>query len=122
MIAVQNHSVTAIERERDFLLMTAPVHAHRDSSQSGRFNVDVELLDGRDEHMATVGLASEHGREQPDHCCAADWRALMIPRAVARDPHSRMPAAFRIPLLDGRHPALIDKLLELGQAYPLKLD
>ena len=87
-----------------------------------RFDVDVELFDRRDQHVAAVGLAPQDRREQPDHRRPADRRAFVIPGAVAGDAHARMAAALGIPLVDRRQPALVDQLLELGQAEALKVD
>ena len=87
-----------------------------------RLDLDVELLDRRDQHVPAVGLAPQDGREQADHRRPPDRRALVIPGAVAGDAHARMAAALRIPLVDRRQPALVDQLLQLGEADPLQLD
>ena len=46
----------------------------------------------------------------------------MIPGSVARDAHPEMAAALGVPLLDRWKPALVDQLLQLGEADSLKID
>lgn len=46
----------------------------------------------------------------------------MIPGAVAVDPHVRMAAPIGVPTIDGRKLALVEQLLELGDADALKVD
>src|SRR5438067_11221340 len=72
--------------------------------------------------MAAVRFAPQHGREQADHRRPFDRRSLMIPGAVAGDAHAGLAATVRIPLVDRRQSALVDQLLQLGEADSLKLD
>ena len=92
--------------KRDAALLAFAFARHLDRPEGGRFDVDLELFDRRDQHMAAVGLAPQHGREQPDHRRPADRRAVVIPGAVAGDAHARMAAALRIPAVDRRQAAL----------------
>ena len=122
MLGVEDDGVAAVEPEGDAAIAPFAFALHLDRAEGGAFDLDVELFDGRDQHVAAVGLAPEHGREQPDHRRPADRRALVIPGAVARDPHARMAAVLGIPLIDRRQPALVDQLLQLGEAESLKVD
>jgi len=122
VIGTEEHGVPAVELERNRPVAAAAVAGHLRCPERRRVNVDLELLDGSDQHMAAVGLASQHGREQADHCRPTDRTALVIPGAVPGDAHAGMAAALGVPLVDGRQPALVDKRLELGEAQSLELD
>ena len=114
--------VSAVEREGDALIAAVAFADHLDRAEGGRFNLDVELLDGGDEDVTAIGLAAQNGREQADHRGAPDWLSVMIPGAVARDAHPEFAAALGVPSLDRRQAALLDQLLKLVEADPLKLD
>jgi hypothetical protein len=111
-----------IECEGDVLIMTFSLDAHAVRAKGGRFDVDVEHFDGSDENMAAVRLPPQYGRKEPNHRGPSNWCSLVIPGAVAGDTHARMPAMLGIPLIDRRQTALLDELLQLSEAYALKLD
>jgi hypothetical protein len=122
MVAVEHHRIAAVEPEGDAELAAIALAMHFDGAEGSSFHIDVELLGRRDEHVAAVGLAPQDRREEADHGWPIDTFALVIPRAVAGDPHVRMAASLGIPLIHRRKPPLVDQLLKLGEADPLQVD
>ena len=122
MVGTKDHGVAAVEAERDPLALPFALTLHLERPKRRRFNLDIEFFDWGDENVATVRLAPEDRREEPDHRLPADRRPLVIPGAVTRDSHPRMAAAFGIPAFDRRQGALVDQPLQVVQADSLKLD
>ena len=89
MVGAEDQRVAAVEPKRDAALLAFAFALHLDRAEGGRVDLDLELFDRRDEHVAAVGLAAQDGREQPDHRRPADRLALMVPGAVAGDAHRR---------------------------------
>src|SRR5436190_13582838 len=92
MLGAENDRIAAVEPKADPRVAAGTLYAHLDGPKSGRFDLDVELLDRRDEHVATVGLAPENGREQADHRQAPDRAAFVMPGSVSTDAHARVAA------------------------------
>src|SRR5260221_10943297 len=122
MVGAENHGVSAVEPEGEALVAAFALAAHLDRAEGGGFNLDVELLDRSDEHMASIQLAPEDGRKQADHRGAADRASVVIPGAVARDAHARISAMLGIPAVDRRQAPLVDERLQLGKAQSLQRD
>jgi len=122
MLGAEDDRIAAVEPEGDPRIYSFPLDAHLDRAKGGRFDLDVELLDRRDEHMASVGLAPENSREQADHRRAPDRASFVIPGSIAGDAHARMPAPLGIPLVHRRHATLGDQLLKLGKAQSLQFN
>ena len=118
-----DHRVAAVEPEGDPARPAFALARHLDRAEGGGIDLDLELLDRRDEHVAAVGLAPQDGGEQPDHRRTADRRALVIPGAVAGDPHlanGRSARGFQWSTGGSWRSSI--KRLELGQAEAVKLD
>jgi len=81
------HLVRSLMRDR---------HFHRKERHVLDFYA--HFLDGRDENVA-VRILARYRREKPHEGGAADRRAAIKPRPVARDPHIDIAAKRRIPLL-----------------------
>ena len=92
--------------KRDAALLALAFALHLDRAEGGRLDVDLELLDRGDEHVAAVGLAPQDGREQPHHRRPADRlrpRDTRCRRGRCACPNGR---SARVPLVDRRQAAL----------------
>ena len=119
MVRAEDHRVAAVEPEGDAALAAFALASHLDRAKGGALDLDVELLDRRDQHVPSVGLAPEDGREQPHHRGPADRRALVIPACRrARCACREWPQRSGFHLIDRRQPPLVDQLLKLGEAEP----
>jgi len=58
MFRTEDHGVAAVEREADALVVAFPFDAQVDCPEGRRFDVDVELFNRRDEHMAAIRFAA----------------------------------------------------------------
>ena len=116
MIGAEEHDIAAVEPESDPALAAFALALHLDRSERRGFDVDVELLDGRHQHVAAVRFSAQHGREQANHRGPPDRCTLMVPGAVASDAHIGVTAALRVPFVDGRQSAFIAPLLEVREA------
>ena len=113
-IGTEDDRIAAVEAEGDLSLPTIALNEHLHCSERRAFDLDVELLDRGDEHMAAVRLAPQDGREQSHHRRPPDRLAVVVPGAVARDKHPGIAAAIGVPLIDRRQLSLVDQPLELG--------
>src|SRR4051812_2723714 len=113
MIGTEDDRIAAVERECDSLVRPLTLDPHLDGSERRRFDLDVEFLDRGNEDVAAIPLATEDRGEQADHRRPLNRRSLVIPGSVTGDPHMRIPASFRVPLLDRREATFVDQLLDL---------
>ena len=86
-----------LRRKASLRVLAFALALQLDRDERRVLDLDVELLDRRDQHEAAVRLAPQDGREQPHHRRPADRAALVIPGAVARDPHLAVAAMARVP-------------------------
>src|SRR5438309_416337 len=122
MFRAKNNRVPAVEPECQALFSSFAFAAHLDRPECGGLDFDIELLRRSDEHMAAIGFAPEHRREEADHRGTPDRAALVVPGAVPPDTHARVAATIGIPLVDRRQAALVDQSLQIGETYSLQLD
>ena len=111
-----DHDVAAIELEGDASAFAAAFGLHFDCAKCSRFDLDLQLLDGRDENVNSIRFAAKDGREQPDHRRPRNRGALVVPGAVPSDPHLAVPAVRGVPSLYRWKPPLIRQLLQFGEA------
>lgn len=116
---IGDHRIAAIQPERDLAVVSASFRLHFNRPECCCFHVDRQPLDGSHQHMPPVRLAPKNRGEQPDHCGAVDRLSLVVPSAVAGDPHLAVPAMLRIPFVHGRKLPLVDQRLQVGQAQAL---
>ena len=88
------------ERQRPFASFAFALEFHRD--KGGILDFDAQLFNRGDQHIAAVRFSPQYGGKQADHCLAPDWRTLMKPGSVARDPHVAVAAMVGIPFLHRR--------------------
>jgi hypothetical protein len=77
MLRPRHHEVAGVEPEGEggVTAFALRLHFHRD--EGCILDRDVELLGGRDQHVAAIGFAAQDRGEQADHRRAADRRTLM---------------------------------------------
>lgn len=116
-------SVPAIQRKTDAALLAFVRHRHLRRAECGRFDIDQQLFDGRDQHMASVRFTSKDRCEQPHHCRPLDRPSFMKPGPIPSDAHARVTAKGRIPAVDRRRfAASVDGGGQFGQALALGFD
>src|SRR5690348_8622631 len=109
----ENDRIAAVEPKGDAAAFALVFALHLYCAKRRALDIDLKLLDRRDQDVAPVGFTAKDGGEQSHHRGARDRMTFMVPRAVAGDPHPGMAAALGIPLLHRRQPPLVDQLLEL---------
>ena len=116
MLRPGDDEVAGVEPEGEAAASPFAFALQLDRDERRVLDLDVELLDRRDQDEAAVGLAAQDGREQAHHRRPADRAALVKPGAVARDPHLAVAAMGRVPALDRRQPPLLGQPRDLGEA------
>ena len=61
VLGAGNDRVATVELERDFARPAASFGLHLQRPESRALDLDLQLLDRRDEHVAAVGLAAKNG-------------------------------------------------------------
>jgi len=59
MVRPEDHRVAAVESEEDALVLPGAFNAHLDCSERRGLDVDIQLLDGRDEDMTAIRFTAQ---------------------------------------------------------------
>src|SRR3982751_3509540 len=122
MFGAEDHRVAAVECECNALTAASALNGHLDGPKCRAVHLDCQLLDRRDEDVAAIRLAAQDRRKEPYHRPSSNRASLMVPGAVAGDPHARMTTLLRMPAVDRRQAPVVDELLEIGEAQALKFN
>lgn len=120
MLGAHDDCVSAVQLQCNLPVPSGALRVHLNCPEGRVLDVDFQLFDGSDQHVAAVRLTPKYGREEADHCRSPDRASLMEPGTVASDAHFAVTAVFRLPLVDRRQAALVDRLLQVGQTDALQ--
>jgi hypothetical protein len=96
MLSIRRDHVVDIGGEDQLLLFALAFLPHGNRDEGGIRDRDRHLLDRRDQKVASVPFAPEHGGEQLDERLPLDLAALVEPGAVPRDGETAVSAIINV--------------------------
>src|SRR5665809_126201 len=96
MLAIGRDHIVDVGGEDQLLLFARAVPAHGNGDEGGILDRDRHLLDRRDQKVASIPFAPQHGGEQLDERLPPERAAFMKPSAASRDSGSAVPTIINV--------------------------